>query len=331
MESNPYIIQYPELMKDRKIIYLHGFMSSGQSGTVRLLREFMPGAEIIAPDIPLHPAEAVDMLTSLCEKEKPDLVIGTSMGGMYGEMVHGTDRILVNPAFSMADHLPSLTGRQEFQNPRQDGVQEFMVTKGLIKEYRDVIAGQCFKSIDAADRSRAWGLFGDEDDIVNTWDAFTAYYPQALHFHGGHRLIDKVVYHYLMPVVRWIDDRQQGRERPIVYISFDTLHDSYGKPAASVHKAFEYLIESYRVYIVAAAPTNDAATMQRVTEWTEQYLSVPAWGHVIYTNQPQLLYGDYFISPSQAADFMGTGISYGSDEFKTWEEVITFFSRLGGQ
>ena len=29
--------------------------------------------------------------------------------------------------------------------------------------------------------------------------------------------------------------------------------------------------------------------------------------------------------------FMGTAIEYGSDEFKTFEEIITFFERLGGQ
>ena len=32
-----------------------------------------------------------------------------------------------------------------------------------------------------------------------------------------------------------------------------------------------------------------------------------------------------------AAAFMGTAIEYGNDEFKTFEEIITFFERLGGQ
>ena len=35
------------------------------------------------------------------------------------------------------------------------------------------------------------------------------------------------------------------------------------------------------------------------------------------------------LSPDK--NFMGTVIDYGTDEFKTWEEVITFFERLGGQ
>ena len=38
--------------------------------------------------------------------EKPDLIIGTSMGGMYTELLKGFDRILVNPAFEMGDTMP---------------------------------------------------------------------------------------------------------------------------------------------------------------------------------------------------------------------------------
>ena len=46
---------------------------------------------------------------------------------------------------------------------------------------------------------------------------------------------------------------------------------------------------------------------------------------------PQLLYGDYFISSTEHDDFLGTSLLFGSEEFKTWEEIITFFERLGGQ
>ena len=135
---NPYIKQFPDLMSGKKIMYVHGFLSSGQSGTVKMLQELMPNATFVAEDIPVHPEEAVEMLQKLVEAEKPDLIIGTSMGGMYTEMLKGYDRILVNPAFEMGNTMSSMTGKQEFQNPRKDGVNELMVTKGLIKEYRDI-------------------------------------------------------------------------------------------------------------------------------------------------------------------------------------------------
>ena len=123
--------QYPGLMAGKKIMYIHGFMSSAQSGTVDILRRMLPDATIVAEDIPLHPAEAMAMLRDMAQREQPDLIIGTSMGGMYAEMLYGYDRILVNPAFEMgkSPSQSSMTGKQVYQNPRKDGEMEVVVTK----------------------------------------------------------------------------------------------------------------------------------------------------------------------------------------------------------
>lgn len=51
----------------------------------------------------------------------------------------------------------------------------------------------------------------------------------------------------------------------------------------------------------------------------------------IFANNLQLLYGDYLISSSETPDFIGTSLRFGSDELKTWEDIIVFFDRLGGQ
>ncbi len=37
--ENPYIKQFPDLMAGKKIMYVHGFLSSAQSGTVKMLQE----------------------------------------------------------------------------------------------------------------------------------------------------------------------------------------------------------------------------------------------------------------------------------------------------
>lgn len=328
--DNQYLKTYPDLMAGKKIMYVHGFGSSAQSGTVTMLRSLLPNTTIVARDIPLHPEEAVDMLKRMCDEEKPDLIVGTSMGGMYTEMLKGYDRIVVNPAFEMGSTMSKFTGKQTFQNPRQDGVQEFIVTKGLIKEYTDITT-RCFEDITADERQRVVGLFGDADPVVHTFDIFSSHYPTAIRFHGEHRLTDKIAMHYLVPIIRYIDDRQEGRERPVVYIDLRTMRDGYGKATASMHKAYEMLLEHYSVYILAPSPTNCPQAMTDDIDWVEQYLSAPAWGRVIFSNEVQLLYGDYLVSPAKSTDFMGTTIAWGSDEFKTWEEIITFFDRLGGQ
>lgn len=337
--ENQFVKQYPELMRGKKIMYVHGFGSSAQSGTVQMLRTLMPNATVVARDIPLHPEEGLQMLKAMAAEEQPDLIIGTSMGGMYTEMLTGFDRILVNPAFEMGDTMSKFTGKQVFQNPREDGVQEFIVTKGLIKEYQEMTTHNFEHAADSDERTRVIALFGDNDPVVHTYDLFHEHYPTAICFHGEHRLTDKVAMHYLIPVIRYIDDRQEGRERPVVYVDIETLRDSYGNATASMHKAYEMLIEHYNVYIVAPSPSDNAQQMVDDTRWVEQFLSAPAWGRIVFTNQRQMLYGDYLITPAaqpkptlqELPEFMGTQIEWGSDEFKTWEEIIVFFDRLGGQ
>lgn len=335
MENN-YAIQFPEIMKGKKILYVHGFSSSGQSGTVVKIREMLPGATVVAPDLPLHPAEAMDLLHHTCETENPDLIIGTSMGGMYAEMLYGYDRILVNPAFQMGDTMlkHGMLGKNTFLNPRQDGVQEFIVTKALVEEYKEITA-KCFVGVTGEEsRDRVYGLFGDEDPVVHTRDLFSLHYRNAICFHGEHRMNDKILLHSVLPVVQWIDDRQEHRERPIIYVSIDTLRDARGNQMSSAMKAFRYLFEHYAMYIVAPSPAYDSEYIAGVMRWAEDVVNVPAWQHLVFTNRKDLIYGDYLIDPSDeygAADFMGTRIEFGSDTFKTWEEIIEFFSRLGGQ
>lgn len=335
MENN-YAIQFPEIMKGKKILYVHGFSSSGQSGTVVKIREMLPGATVVAPDLPLHPAEAMDLLHNICDTENPDLIIGTSMGGMYAEMLYGYDRILVNPAFQMGDTMlkHGMLGKNTFLNPRQDGVQEFIVTKSLVEEYKEITA-KCFAGVtEEESRDRVYGLFGDADPVVHTRDLFSQHYRNAISFHGEHRMNDKILLHSVLPVVQWIDDRQEHRERPIIYVSIDTLRDARGNQMSSAMKAFRYLFEHYAMYIVAPSPAYNPEYIAEVMRWAEDVVNVPAWQHLVFTNRKDLIYGDYLIDPSDeygAADFMGTLIKFGSDTFKTWEEIIEFFSRLGGQ
>ena len=142
---------------------------------------------------------------------------------------------------------------------------------------------------------------------------------------------DRSYMHAVMPVIRWIDDLQEGRQRPVILISFQAACDKWGKPRSSVQKAFRRLIENYQVFLVGRSDFNARSEMEQTVSWAEQYFDAPAYNHVIFTCQPQLLLGDYLIDTVPVDNFMGTVIEYGSDSFKTWEEIITYFDRLGGQ
>ena len=338
MMENPYVKQFPELLKDKKLLYVHGFASSGQSGTVRRLRTVFPNATVLAPDLPIHPEEAIALLRRICDEERPDIILGTSMGGMYTEQLRGFDRICTNPALCIADtmHEHGMTGTQTFQNPRQDGVQSFYVDKALVKEYRQV-SERRFEGLDDDDRQRVYGLFGDRDDLVHTFDLFHEHYPQAISFHGEHRMDDRSFMHSVLPVIRWIDDRQEGRERPIIYIGIEasatSLQPQQGAaaPFPSFQKAVRLLIEHYQVFFVAPALSSRLSAYATTSSWLTEHVNVPAWGHTVFTNQRHLLYGDYLIETAKTEGAMATTIELGSDTFKTWDDIIEYFDRLGGQ
>ena len=330
--ENKYVKQFPDLMSGKKVMYVHGFGSSAQTGTVARLRNVLCNATIIAEDMPLHPQEALDLLHRLCEEEQPDLIIGTSMGGMYTEQLYGYDRIVINPAFCIADTMQQhgLTGAQTFFNPRKDGVQKFFVDNNIVKEYR-LVSEQRFSGVNDEERKRVWGLFGDADTTVDTWDLFREHYPTAIHFHGEHRMDDRSYMHAVMPVIRWIDDLQEGRQRPVVLITADSVTDRLRQPRSSSQKTFRQLLESYNVYFVAPADFNNRPAMAETLTWLEQQFDAPTYNHVIFTNDKQLLMGDYLIDTAPNEQFMGTVIPIGSDAFKTWDEIAEYFSRLGGQ
>ena len=92
-------------MPDKKqtIIYLHGFGSSGQSGTVKHLRKKLPNYNVLAPDIPVNPSEALPFLKKFCEENCPNLIIGTSMGAMYAMQMYNYMSLCVNPALRMSE------------------------------------------------------------------------------------------------------------------------------------------------------------------------------------------------------------------------------------
>ena len=138
--ENQYKKTFADLMVNKKLVYVHGFMSSGATHTAKILQEYMPQCTVIAPDLPIHPEEAMELLRKIQADERPDIIIGTSMGGMYTEMLYGTDRICVNPAFQMGSTISesNMLGKQIYQNPRKDGIQEVIVTKSLQKEYKEI-------------------------------------------------------------------------------------------------------------------------------------------------------------------------------------------------
>ena len=187
-----------------KIIYFHGFASSGATGTAESLRRMLPEVQVISPDIPVDPSEALPYLRSLCEQEQPDLIIGTSMGAMYAQQMFGFRKILVNPSFNMSTLSKVFrTGEHKFLNGRKDKAKTFKITKEIIQK-QNMMERQQFKGITPFDRENTYGLFGIHDTTVNCYDLFKKYYTNAQRFDGEHHLNEKALRTAVVPLAKTI-------------------------------------------------------------------------------------------------------------------------------
>ena len=189
--------------RDKKLIYVHGFASSGSSGTVMTLRRYLTEWRVIAPDLPVDPFEALELLRGLIEEEKPDIVVGTSMGGMYTQQMWGVPRIVINPSFEMSRSLLfGKMGRNKYMSKRKDGATEFRIDKAVVERFKEMEKHQ-FDGITEDEKKLVVGLFGDKDPIVHFQPLMAQLYGEerCRWFAGEHRLNDTVVKKVLIPLI----------------------------------------------------------------------------------------------------------------------------------
>ena len=185
------------------IIYLHGLSSSGQTNTAKELRKIFKDDTVISPDIPVSPKEALSYLRQLVAQYNPEetVIIGTSMGAFFAQMLNPYIRILVNPAFHVTLDIldKNLGNKLPFFTERLDGATEFEVTEELIKDFKDLETWQFCRTIYL---DKVMAFFGDEDDICNWKDEYLRHYTNYEMFHGGHRMNHHFLKNHLVPYLK---------------------------------------------------------------------------------------------------------------------------------
>ena len=163
----------------QKILFLHGFYASGQCVPAVALREaFADRAEVITPDLPMHPKEAIVYIHELIETDQPNLLIGNSCGAFYAQMVApvvGIPALLGNPHFRMTEFLKQRIGEHQYKSPRKDRKQNFVIDEALIAEFAEMEAIQ-FNNCNPDYRDRIWGLFGEQDTLAHFEPLFLEHY-----------------------------------------------------------------------------------------------------------------------------------------------------------
>lgn len=191
------------MSEHKKLMYVHGFASSGSSGTVMALRRYLTGWRVVAPDLPIDPFEAMELLRATIEEEQPDIVVGTSMGGMFTQQLWGVPRIIVNPSFEMSRSLLfGKMGKNKYTSKRKDGATEFRVDKKVVEQFKLLEKTQ-FDGINENEKKLVWGLFGDKDPVVHFQPLMAKMYGEdrCRWFAGEHRLNDEIVKKVLIPII----------------------------------------------------------------------------------------------------------------------------------
>lgn len=120
------------------VLYLHGFNSSPASRKAqqfKLFCETHASVRVLVPALPPHPADALSLLRDLMLRERPVLLVGSSLGGFYATVLCEEERrngqqeaqqeaqykessvraALVNPAVAPCEHLG-----EEFLGPQRN-------------------------------------------------------------------------------------------------------------------------------------------------------------------------------------------------------------------
>jgi hypothetical protein len=188
----------------KKILFLYGFFASGQCVPALALREAFDGrAEVITPDLPTHPRMALKQIREICDKEKPDLIVGNSCGSFYAQMlapIVGVPALLGNPHFQMTEFLKQRIGEHEYKSPRKDGNQKFVIDETLIQEFAELEAIQ-FNWCNPSYKDWVWRLFGEQDTLAHFEPLFLEHYKLSFHFPGGHTPTADEVHTWYVPLI----------------------------------------------------------------------------------------------------------------------------------
>lgn len=194
----------------KKILFLHGFFSSGQCIQAETLRKCLRDSiEVISPDLPIHPKEALEFIHTVCDKEMPDIIVGNSCGAFYAQIlapIVGTPALLGNPHFKMTSFLKDRLGNHQYKSPRENGIQDFIIDNDLIAEFEEVETHQ-FDFTSPFYNEKVRGIFGKKDTLAHYEEVFLKHYNHSYKFPGAHTPTAEEVEKYYLPIILDILDK----------------------------------------------------------------------------------------------------------------------------
>lgn len=191
----------------KKAVFLHGFYASGSCPMAIALKDALKGeVEVLTPDLPLHPLDALDFLRELCAQEQPDMLIGNSNGAFLAQMLATELHIpalLGNLHLKMSEFVRARIGEIRYKSPRMDGKQDFIIEPSLADEFAELEAHQ-WDNWNPSMRNLCVGLFGEKDTLAHFESEIREHYDGIYHFPGDHTPTEEEVMGCFVPRVKCI-------------------------------------------------------------------------------------------------------------------------------
>jgi len=163
-----------------KILYLHGFASCGEGNKSTELKKHFGEENLLSPDLPSSPFDAISEIETLLKSEKIALLIGSSLGGFYATYLahkYQLKAILLNPSTEPWITLAPYVGWQ-----KRFCDEEVFEFKSIYLEQLEMLAAN-------PDKGTYLVLLQSEDEVLDYTKAQSLYNKHKIivEYGGNHR------------------------------------------------------------------------------------------------------------------------------------------------
>lgn len=210
-----------------KVLFLHGFFNTGQCDMAKALQECLTDdirsyddmyaddeVEVICPDLPKNPFDALDAIRGILDREVVDAIVGNSCGATYAHIVASEYRVpclVSNPYYRMSEFLNERIGTHEYKTERKDGCQSLVIDDDLVRAFITLEKKNLVFKNASECKQFVWGVFGEKDKLATVVEdgveknkherAFLNEYSLSFHFPGGHTPTYSETKKYHVPLV----------------------------------------------------------------------------------------------------------------------------------